>query len=155
MDRRSFLEMLKNLGLAGAIGIPVLGAKGMVEGDIVEVTNVGKTVYKYSGFRLFADPSADRLGVVYEYKDMFLTKRGDRTQFPLSKALEAIRNGAQPEVRLETIVAYSGIRDVGVPARLYVDRGTNEFGILEPNGDEKAFIPLSSVLQLLKKAEVL
>lgn len=127
MDRRSFLEMLKNLGLAGAIGIPVLGAKGMVEGDIVEVTNVGKTVYKYSGFRLFADPSADRLGVVYEYK----------------------------EVRLETIVAYSGIRDVGVPARLYVDRGTNEFGILEPNGDEKAFIPLSSVLQLLKKAEVL
>lgn len=154
MDRRSFLEMLKNLGLAGAIGIPVLGAKGMVEGDIVEVTNVGKTVYKYSGFRLFADPSADRLGVVYEYKDMFLTKRGDRTQFPLSKALEAIRNGAQPEVRLEEI-AYNGILDFGSSVRLYIDRGANEFGIRSPKGDEKAFIPLSSVIRLLNKAEVL
>jgi len=146
--------MLKNFGLAGAVGIPVLGAKNAVEGDIVEIKIVGKTVDKYGGFRLFADPFADRLGVVYEDKNGVFLRRGDRWQFPLWKAVKAVRDGAQLEVRLETIL-YNGILEVGDSNHLYVDRGADEFGVRPPKDDEKAFIPLSSVVRLLKKAKVL
>lgn len=156
MDRRNFLGMLKNVGLAGAVGIPLLGAKSAIEGDMVDVTFRQETVDKLGGYRLFVDPSAGRLGVVFRHKSGLFLKDGDISQIELSKVLEAVRDGARPEVRLEN-VAPDGRCHTGDVGRLYVDRGADEFGIYATDGtiEQKVSVPLSSVVRLLRKAEVL
>lgn len=146
MNRRDFLGAAKDIGLAAAVGVPLLGS-AVVDGDIVDVVFRSETDYGLHDFRLFIDRASDRLGL--------REKDGDRMQVPLRAALRAIE-GCLVDVRLESISACDGRRHFGDPAILFADRTANEFGIASPGkGSERATVPLSGVLQLLKKAEVL
>lgn len=158
MDRRSFLETLGNLGLLSAVGITC--EKAITKGDVVDITMVGKglVMERMSGFRLFTDVSTDRFGAEDESVERgFIREKGNRSHIPLTKVLEVVREGQGVEVRVETVSARGSEHNFhGDPGWLYADRTADEFGIMgSENGSARVFIPLSSVVRLLKKSKVL